>query len=133
MKLHRDLTQKSAWHLAKNPGSVKRYKFGRSRRLHGRYDRPNIATLPLVHGLGFDHAIPASSRGVVDRTIEAKVYTDTMACQEIEAVKHSQFRTGCSTNGIESFWAMLKRGGTYHQIEEKHDRYINSQATTIDP
>ena len=30
------------------------------------------------------------------------------------------------TNGIESFWSMLKRGyqGTYHQMSEKHlNRY----------
>ena len=32
------------------------------------------------------------------------------------------------TNGIESFWAMLKRGyqGTFHQISPEHlDRYVN--------
>ena len=31
------------------------------------------------------------------------------------------------TNGIESFWSMLKRGyqGTYHHLSEKHlDRYV---------
>ena len=35
------------------------------------------------------------------------------------------------TNGIESFWAMLKRGyhGTFHQISPEHlDRYVNEFA-----
>ena len=29
---------------------------------------------------------------------------------------------GATTNGVESFWSMLKRGivGTYHQISRKH-------------
>ena len=36
-----------------------------------------------------------------------------------------------STNGIESFWAMLKRGyeGTFHSFSEKHlDRYVREFA-----
>jgi hypothetical protein len=35
------------------------------------------------------------------------------------------------TNGVESFWATLKRGcyGTYHRISEKHlERYVNEFA-----
>ena len=36
------------------------------------------------------------------------------------------------TNGIESFWAMLKRGyhGTFHHLSAKHlQRYIDEFAT----
>ncbi len=33
------------------------------------------------------------------------------------------------TNGIESFWALLKRGGTYHHIIKSHlHRYVNEFA-----
>ena len=51
-----------------------------------------------------------------------------------EAVNHSvgeYVRDMAHTNGIESFWAMLKRGyaGTYHKISPKHlQRYVNEFA-----
>ena len=51
-----------------------------------------------------------------------------------ESVKHSisEFVRGqASTNGIESFWSMLKRGyvGTYHKMSPKHlGRYVNEFA-----
>lgn len=47
-----------------------------------------------------------------------------------EAVNHKvgeYVRGQAHTNGIESFWAMLKRGyiGTYHQMSRKHlGRYV---------
>ncbi len=47
------------------------------------------------------------------------------------AVKHSAgeyIREEAHTNGMESFWALLKRGyiGTYHWMSAKHlDRYVN--------
>ncbi len=50
---------------------------------------------------------------------------------EHEAVKHSAgeyVRGMAHTNGIESFWSLLKRGyvGTYHQLSTKHlHRYVN--------
>ena len=51
-----------------------------------------------------------------------------------ETVKHStsEFVNGMAhTNGIESFWSMLKRGyhGTYHHMSEKHlGRYVREFA-----
>ena len=52
-----------------------------------------------------------------------------------ETVKHSvsEYVNGMAhTNGIESFWALLKRGyhGTFHHISPKHlHRYVNEFAT----
>ena len=65
----------------------------------------------------------------------AKVYTDQAAGYkgmpfDHEAVNHSiseYVRDQAHTNGIESFWSMLKRGyhGTYHHMSAKHlDRYV---------
>ena len=65
----------------------------------------------------------------------AKVFTDEASSYrgipfDHEAVNHSAgeyVRGMAHTNGIESFWAMLKRGyqGTFHHFSEKHtDRYV---------
>ena len=67
---------------------------------------------------------------------DAVVYTDDAAAYEgipnpHEAVKHSvsEYVDGMAhTNGIESFWSMLKRAhkGTFHKISPKHlQRYVN--------
>ena len=73
---------------------------------------------------------------VASRTAEdAKVYTDQGAGYQgmpfdHETVNHSvseYVRDQAHTNGIESFWSMLKRGyhGTYHHMSAKHlDRYV---------
>ena len=63
------------------------------------------------------------------------VYTDDHAAYRglpnHEAVKHGvgeYVRGMAHTNGVESFWAMLKRGyiGIYHQMSVKHlHRYVN--------
>ena len=68
------------------------------------------------------------------------MYTDDLASYRQladvnhKAVKHSvgQYVDGAAhTNGIESFWSMLKRGytGTYHKMSVKHlHRYVNEFA-----
>ena len=70
----------------------------------------------------------------------ATVYTDDHGAYrgmpfDHETVKHSvseYVRDQAHTNGIESFWASLKRGyhGTFHHISPKHlHRYVNEFAT----
>ena len=81
----------------------------------------------------------------------ATVYTDDHGGYhgmpfEHETVKHSisEYVNGMAhTNGIESFWALLKRGyhGTFHHMSEKHlgryvtefsGRYNDREANTVD-
>ena len=71
---------------------------------------------------------------------KAMVYTDDHRSYiglpfEHESVNHSRFgeyvRDMTHTNGVESFWALLKRGcyGTYHRLSEKHlERYVTEFA-----
>ena len=67
----------------------------------------------------------------------AKIYTDDnlsyrgMVNFDHESVKHSvgeYVKDKAHTNGVESFWSMLKRGhnGTYHKMSKKHlGRYVS--------
>ena len=67
---------------------------------------------------------------------DARVYTDEHASwlgplfHDHESVNHSKdeyVRGDAGTQGIELFWAMLKRAhtGTFHKISPKHiDRYV---------
>ncbi len=82
-------------------------------------------------------------QGVVRESLKpgATLYTDEAgACKGMiefdhEAVNHSAgeyVRDMAHTNGIESFWSLLKRGhyGTFHKISPKHlQRYVNEFAT----
>lgn len=83
-------------------------------------ERTNAATLvPLVES---------------SREEGAKVYTDEARAYEglenRESVKHSvgEYVAGMAhTNGVESFWALFKRGyhGTFHHVSVKHlHRYV---------
>jgi transposase-like protein len=64
-------------------------------------------------------------------TDEHRGYQRLERCYTHEAVKHSAgeyVREQVHTNGIESFWAMMKRGivGVYHHVSKKHlHRYVN--------
>ena len=84
------------------------------------------------------HTDKATLQGFVERNTETDtlVYTDEAAAYKgidrpHESVKHgvSEYVRGMAhTNGMESHWAMLKRGydGVYHHMSEKHlDRYVN--------
>ena len=87
-----------------------------------------------------DHTDKATLQGFVKQhtATGAKVYTDEARAYDglpnREAVKHSvgEYVNGMAhTNGIESFWSMLKRAhkGTFHKLSAKHlQRYVNEFA-----
>ena len=88
-----------------------------------------------------EHTDGATLQGFVVRNTDetAQVYTDEAKAyrglpRRHAAVKHSvgeYVRDQAHTNGIESFWALLKRGyvGTYHQMSPKHlNRYVREFA-----
>lgn len=85
---------------------------------------PTKATL---QGFVAEHAAP-----------DALVYTDEAAAYQglphHEAVKHGvaeYVRGQAHTNGMESFWSMLKRAhaGTFHKLSPKHlNRYVQEFA-----
>ena len=92
-----------------------------------------------------EHTDGATLRGFVDQHTsgDAKLYTDDASAyggtgREHETVKHSaaeyvRYLEGetVHTNGVESFWSMLKRAhkGTFHRLSAKHlQRYVSEFA-----
>ena len=86
--------------------------------------------------------VPDTKRVTLHRFVEDRVdelgsvYTDELnSYQKMNryhfSINHGAFEwandDGVSTNGIESFWSMLKRAhkGTFHKLSEKHmQRYV---------
>ena len=97
--------------------------------------RTNRVTAAVI-----DNTDQLTLQGFVAENVEpgAKVYTDDhggyVGLPNHETVRHSvkEYVNGMAhTNGIESFWAMLKRGyvGTYHRMSPKHlHRYVDEFA-----
>ena len=87
-----------------------------------------------------EHTDRPTLSGFVAQNVEpgTTVYTDEHSgynwVENREMVRHSakEYVNGQAyTNGIESFWSMLKRGyvGTYHKMSVKHlDRYVSEFA-----
>jgi len=125
------------------------HKSVRARRIQGRGASGKQAVVGMLNretGVVTAEPIAATSapalQGYVGSRVEPNttVYTDGHAAYlgmkmvRHEAVAHSigeYVRGQAHTNGIESFWALLKRGyiGTFHWMSEKHlHRYVNEFA-----
>ena len=120
----------------------RRRNMPRSKRRQMR-DAGPLAGKTVVAGVKDRRSNRVSAGVVEDRVIpDAKVYTDEhtsyrgLIFHDHETVNHSlgQYtnpKTGAGTQGIESFWSMLKRAyiGTFHHFSAKHtDRYVTEFA-----
>jgi len=97
-----------------------------------------------VRGKVVSNTEAATLQGLIEQTVSrnSAVFTDDHRSYlglDIKGYKHSavnhsgaEYVNGIAhTNGIESFWALLKRGiyGTYHNVSIKHlQRYVNEFA-----
>ena len=91
--------------------------------------RAKVTTMKKDDLLGFVEA--HAGEGAKVYSDEAKAYDDLL---DREAVRHGvgeYVRGQAHINGMESFWAMMKRGfnGTYHKMSPKHlERYVGEFA-----
>ena len=100
-------------------------------------DRNRVTAFPIKSTDSFtlQNSIKSNvTEGSTLYTDEHRSYTGISGYSH-ETVAHSvgeYVRGMASTNGVESFWALLKRGyiGTFHHISEKHlHRYVNEFCT----
>ena len=126
----------------KNKHSNKKLKAGR-----GAVGKVPVVGLKQRKGRMYAVVSATPSKAVLHEIIDERVcpsatlYTDEhrgyigAPVKEHVAVKHSigEYVKGqASTNGVESFWALLKRGyyGTYHKMSVHHlPRYVDEFAT----
>ena len=91
-----------------------------------------VPVTDMPHTAGF--VATHTKNGAKVYTDEAKVYNALKPFFDHEAVNHgvSEYvRDQAHTNGMESFWSMLKRGyvGIYHKMSPKHlDKYVSEFA-----
>ena len=95
-------------------------------------NRVSATAVPSVNKkLALEFVRYVAEKKAIVYTDDAVIYRDL---PNHESVKHSigeYVRDQAHTNGIESFWAMMKRGyyGTYHRLSPKHlDRYVQEFA-----
>ena len=92
----------------------------------------HVQKTDAAHVAGF--VAEHTQEGAKVYTDEAKVYNALNALYDHESVNHSvgeYVREMAHTNGMESFWAMIKRSytGTFHKLSPKHlERYIQEFA-----
>ncbi|MYB77465.1 MAG: IS1595 family transposase [Chloroflexi bacterium] len=88
----------------------------------------HIPNTGAQHTAGF--VAEKTAPGATVYTDQARTYHALKSHYDHHSVNHSvgeYVKDQAHTNGIESFWAMLKRGhdGTYHKMSEKHlQRYV---------
>ena len=124
-------------HKGKRKAARDQYNYGKSI-VAGVKDRRTNKVSATVVG---DTTAYTLQTFIEDRVVsDARVYTDdgagyrNMPFFEHESVNHSAgeyVRGDAGTQGMESFWSMLKRAhtGTFHKISPKHlDRYVTEFA-----